>query len=202
MVVTPSFTYLCITFSNQRFGSCSLTVDVGFVKLTSDSFCGNRVYKMNIELCCHLCCSSCVIFWNRSSQCMTVSFCQWWFSPTVPLHCCCPPMSHVCQHSLRNCRSQYIWYCAVFVMMFQVKVHQRYVCLLSTLDKSPIFGFFDTDYHSTQSPVHWQCWQLKFFQCSWYKQILVLSLLMFPLFYSLPICILHVSNGHKEKEDA
>jgi hypothetical protein len=43
-VVTPSFTHLRITFSNQRFSNCSPTVDAGFVKLTSDSFCGNRVF--------------------------------------------------------------------------------------------------------------------------------------------------------------
>jgi hypothetical protein len=34
MVVTPSFTHLNITCSNQRFNNCSPTVDVGFVKLT------------------------------------------------------------------------------------------------------------------------------------------------------------------------
>jgi hypothetical protein len=41
MVMTLSFTLLSVTFSNQRFGSCCLTVDVGFVKLTLDYFCGN-----------------------------------------------------------------------------------------------------------------------------------------------------------------
>jgi hypothetical protein len=41
MVVTPSFTHLIITFSDQRFSNCSPTVDVGFVKLMSESFCGN-----------------------------------------------------------------------------------------------------------------------------------------------------------------
>jgi hypothetical protein len=60
MVVTPSFTHLIITFSNQRFSNCSptATIDVGLVKLTSDRFCGNRVFKMNIQFCC----SSSVIF--------------------------------------------------------------------------------------------------------------------------------------------
>jgi hypothetical protein len=52
MVVTPSFTHLNITFSNQRFSNCSHTVDAGFVKLTSDSFCGNRPVKINIQFCC------------------------------------------------------------------------------------------------------------------------------------------------------
>jgi hypothetical protein len=59
---TPLFTHLNIIFSNQGFRNCSLTVDVGFVKLTSDSFCGSRVFKINIQFCCHLCYSSSVIF--------------------------------------------------------------------------------------------------------------------------------------------
>jgi hypothetical protein len=46
MVVTPSSTHLSITLSSPRFGNCSPTVDVEFVKLTSDSFCQNRVFKM------------------------------------------------------------------------------------------------------------------------------------------------------------
>jgi hypothetical protein len=41
MVMIPLFMYLSIAFSNQRLTNYSLTVDVGFVKLTSDSFCGN-----------------------------------------------------------------------------------------------------------------------------------------------------------------
>jgi hypothetical protein len=51
MVVTPSSTHLSITLSSPRFGNCSPKVDVGFVKLTSDSFCRNRVFKMNIQFC-------------------------------------------------------------------------------------------------------------------------------------------------------
>jgi hypothetical protein len=31
------------TISNQRFSNCSPIVDVGVMKLTSDSFCGNKV---------------------------------------------------------------------------------------------------------------------------------------------------------------
>jgi hypothetical protein len=48
MVVTPSFKHLSITFSNQRFSNCSCTMEVGFMKVTSDIFCGNRV-NMNIQ---------------------------------------------------------------------------------------------------------------------------------------------------------
>jgi hypothetical protein len=53
---TPSFSPFSVVFSNQRFRNCSFTVDVGFVKLSSD-----WVRKMNIEFWCHLCCSSSVI---------------------------------------------------------------------------------------------------------------------------------------------
>jgi hypothetical protein len=41
MVLTPSSVPLSITSCNQRFRSCSPTGDPGFVKITSDSFCGN-----------------------------------------------------------------------------------------------------------------------------------------------------------------
>jgi hypothetical protein len=49
-----------VLFSNQTSSNCSPTVDVGFVKVTLDRFCGKRVFS--IQFCCHLCCSSCVIF--------------------------------------------------------------------------------------------------------------------------------------------
>jgi hypothetical protein len=62
-----------ITFSNQRFSNCNPTVNAEFVKLTLVSFCGNMVFKMNIHFCCHLCCSSAVIFRNNPSQCTTIS---------------------------------------------------------------------------------------------------------------------------------
>jgi hypothetical protein len=43
---TPSFTHLSIILCNQRFFNYSPTMDVGFVKFTLDSLCGNRVFKM------------------------------------------------------------------------------------------------------------------------------------------------------------
>jgi hypothetical protein len=36
-------------------------VDVGFVKLTSGSFCGNMVFKMNIQFSCHVFCAAVVL---------------------------------------------------------------------------------------------------------------------------------------------
>jgi hypothetical protein len=71
MVVTPSFTHLSIAFSNQRLSHCSPTVDVGFVKLTSYNFSENRVFKMNIQLCC----SSSVTFQNNCYKGMTIRLC-------------------------------------------------------------------------------------------------------------------------------
>jgi hypothetical protein len=65
--------------------------------------------KMNIQFCCHLCCSSFFIFRNYSysSQCKTITFCQCWFSPTAPLRSCLP-MIRACRHNLRNYCSLYI----------------------------------------------------------------------------------------------
>jgi hypothetical protein len=80
MVVTPSFTHLSITFSNERFSNCSPTVDAGFVNLTSDIYCRNRVFTLNIQFrspvnCAAVLCSSSVIFLNKPSKCTTISFC-------------------------------------------------------------------------------------------------------------------------------
>jgi hypothetical protein len=36
-------------------------MDVGFVKPTSDSFCGNRDFKMNIQFCCPVTCAAIVL---------------------------------------------------------------------------------------------------------------------------------------------
>ena len=47
-----------VVFSKQSFNNCSSTMDVGFVKILWDCLSGNSVFKMNIEFCCHLWCSS------------------------------------------------------------------------------------------------------------------------------------------------
>jgi hypothetical protein len=36
-------------------------MDVGFVKLMVDSFCGNGVFKMNIQFCCPVTCAAVVL---------------------------------------------------------------------------------------------------------------------------------------------
>jgi hypothetical protein len=59
---TPSFTYLSITFCNQGFSNCNPTVDVGFVTLSWNIFCGNKVSNVNVQFFCHLCCRSCDFF--------------------------------------------------------------------------------------------------------------------------------------------
>jgi len=57
MITTPSFPVFSVVFINQKHIKCSCTVDFGFVKFSLDCFCGNRVFKMNIEFRCHLSCS-------------------------------------------------------------------------------------------------------------------------------------------------
>jgi hypothetical protein len=70
MVVTPSFRHLSTTFSNLRFSNCSPSMDARFVKLTSDSFCGNRVFKMNIQFFCpDTCAANCDFLKQSFSMC-------------------------------------------------------------------------------------------------------------------------------------
>jgi len=68
MIIIPSFPSHSVVFSNQRFNSCSSTMDIGFVKLLSGCFCGNRVFKLHIEFCCCLCCSSSDFYRQFSSM--------------------------------------------------------------------------------------------------------------------------------------
>jgi hypothetical protein len=62
MVVTPSFTQLSITVSNQSLKNCGPIIDVGFVKLMSDSLCRNWVFRMNIHFCCPVTCAVVVVW--------------------------------------------------------------------------------------------------------------------------------------------
>jgi hypothetical protein len=63
MVVTPSFTHLSITFSYQRFSSCSPTMDVGLWSWHQTVFVetGSSGWIFGSAVC-HLCCCSSVIF--------------------------------------------------------------------------------------------------------------------------------------------
>jgi hypothetical protein len=137
MVMTPLFLHLSITLSNQRFSNCSPIVDVGFVKLKLATLCGNRVFKMNINFCCPLCCSS----RNSPPQCTTISFCQCWFSATVPLRWCCFPMICLRRHNLTKLSLSMLLICWGFYTDAPAK-RTWTICTLSKSDKSPIFRFF------------------------------------------------------------
>jgi hypothetical protein len=80
------------------------TTDDGFLKLTSDRFCGNRPLKMNMHFCC-----STLIFRNNPPQCTTITFCQCWFSRPVTLRWCCLPMFHACRRNLSLSIRLIIW---------------------------------------------------------------------------------------------
>jgi hypothetical protein len=43
-------------------------------KLPPECFCGNRVYKMEIEFCCHLCCNSSMIFRHNRPPSLALFF--------------------------------------------------------------------------------------------------------------------------------
>jgi hypothetical protein len=84
LILTPSFTHLSITFSNQRFSNCNPTVDVRFFKLMSDSFCGNRVFKMNIQFCCPVTCAA-VLEWFFET--ILLMYDDFFLSMSLFIHC-------------------------------------------------------------------------------------------------------------------
>jgi hypothetical protein len=145
--MTPSFTHLSITFSNQRFSICSPTAGVGFVKLTTDSFCGKWAFKVNIQFCCHLCCNSSLFFKTtvlnvRRSLSVSVHFRPLFlFADVFPGF-----METVALDTTNNV--------AVFVADAPSKRALTMMCPVSKSDKSPIFRFFRKGYHSTQSLMH------------------------------------------------
>jgi hypothetical protein len=147
MVMTPSFTHMSISFSNQRFSNCNLRVDVGFVKVTLDSFCGNKVFEMNIQLCCHLC------DFSKQSFSMYDNF----FLPVLTfVHCSSSLMlsSHdSCMPTLPQKLSDTPDNVTVFVTDVPAK-RAPVIDPLSKSDKSPIFLFFHKDSHSTQPLMH------------------------------------------------
>jgi hypothetical protein len=137
MVVTPSFTHLSITFNNQRFSSCSPTVDAGFVKLTSDSFCGNRVCKMNIQFCRHLSYSSCD-FSKQFSMYDDLFLSLFLFADVVYDD---TTLETVAVNTPNNVTDA-------------PRYRARTICRHSKSDNSPVFRHPHTDGHSTQSLIH------------------------------------------------
>jgi hypothetical protein len=47
-------------------------MDVWFVKPSADCCCGNRVFKIDTEFCCHLCC--CTVILESLLQCVAITF--------------------------------------------------------------------------------------------------------------------------------
>jgi len=80
VIITPSFSPFSAVVSNQRFSSCSCAVDVGFMKVSPDSFV-ETVFKMNIKCCCHLCCSSSMIYRHSPVRCTTILLLRFGFRP-------------------------------------------------------------------------------------------------------------------------
>ena len=132
MTITPSLLPFSIVLSTQRFSNCSSTVDVGFVKLSLDCFCVNRVFKMNNEFSCHLCRSSSVTFKHHPLQHMAIPFTQFRFSATIPLSWWCLPMICTCYHNPAN-------WCSL--QLLQLNVHQQSV-LFENLTSLPICSTF------------------------------------------------------------
>jgi hypothetical protein len=150
---SPLFTHPSITFSNQRFRNCSPIVYVGFVKLTSDRFCGNRVFRMNMQFRCHICCRRSVIFRNNPSQYTTILSASVDFHPLFLFADVVFPWFVYADITLETVALDTPSRVAVSVTDAIAK-RLPTICPLSKSNKSPIFRTFHTDCHSTQSLMH------------------------------------------------
>jgi hypothetical protein len=155
MVVTPSFSHLSISFRNQRFSNYSFTatMDIGFVKLTSDSFVETRFSnEYSVLLFSYVCCGISVIFRNNPSQCTTfysvnVDFRRLFLFADVF------PWFVYADITLESVAFDAPNTAAVFVTDAPAK-RAPTTCPLSKSDKSPIFRFFHTVCHWTQSLMY------------------------------------------------
>ena len=106
IIITPSILPFGGVFGNQRFSNCRCSVGIEFVSSCWTVFVVTACHT-NIEFCCHLCCSSSVIFRYNPLQCTAIPFTLFWLSATISLSWCCLRMICVCHHTLGNCCSGY-----------------------------------------------------------------------------------------------
>jgi hypothetical protein len=126
MVVTPSFTHLSITFSNQRFINSNLNRGCSICELHVGEFLWKRS-------AIRLCCSRWVSFRNKPSPCTTIFMSVLIFA--LSLRWCWPSVIRVYRHNLRNCCCQYTNNVAVFVTDSTAKGALA-ICPISKSDKS------------------------------------------------------------------
>ena len=119
-----SFSSVC---SNQRFSNFSSAMDVRFGTLSSHCFYGHGL-KMNINFCCHFCCSTSMIYSHNSLQCTVISFTWFLFLTTIPLSWWCLPMICACVIiTLENAALDTPNKVAFWLQILQLNVHQKSV---------------------------------------------------------------------------
>jgi hypothetical protein len=130
-------------------------VDVGFEKLKSDSFCGNRVFKMNIQFCCPIICAAVVLqFFEtnllnaRRSLSVNVEFCPLFLLADVVF-----PRFIYANITFGTVALDTPKKVAVFTTDAPSKRTPAIRHFLKS-EKAPIFLFFHTDCHSAQSLIH------------------------------------------------
>jgi hypothetical protein len=135
----PSFTHLSITFSNQRFSNCNPPLVVGFVKLTSDTFCGNSLHDEYLVLWSPMLQQLCD-FSNQSPM-----YDELFLSLLISAYCSpalmFPPNDSCMVTTLETVTLNTRNKVAVFVTDAPVKGAPTFYHL-SKPDKSPIFRFF------------------------------------------------------------
>ena len=84
MIITPSFSLISLVFSIGSSATAALPRMLDLWSSRQSVFVGTA-FKMNTEVCCHLCCSSSMIFIYNPLPCTATPFTWFWFSATVPL---------------------------------------------------------------------------------------------------------------------
>jgi hypothetical protein len=138
---------------NQRLSNCSPTVDFGLLKLTSDRLCGNRVIKMKFSST--VTCAPVVWFFE------TILLNIWWalsvnidFLPLFFFADVIFPWFVYVDITLEIVALYSPNIMAVFITD-PPAIGAPTICHHWKLENSPIFRFFHTEYHSTQSLMHW-----------------------------------------------
>jgi hypothetical protein len=83
VIFPPSFSPFSIVFSNQRFGSLSTIMDVGFVELFGRQLLWKQCLQYWYWVCCHPCSSSSLIFIQSPLQCMAVTLSIGFWPPVL-----------------------------------------------------------------------------------------------------------------------
>jgi hypothetical protein len=153
MVVNPSLPQQWFTFSKQKLSNWSSIVVDGFAETHSQSFWGNSIWEMNIQMCCHLCRSSCD-FSKQSCTMYVIYFANVDFRRLLLFADVIFTWFLYADITLENDALDTPDNVAVSITDAPPK-RAPMTCPRSKQNKSQIFRSFHTDCHPAQSLNHW-----------------------------------------------